>query len=479
MKDSVTIEIPEVGNFSECKIFRVPRRLRSLNEKAFTPQIVSIGPFHHGKKELEGMESYKEKYCEKFLERTKTKKEELLSYTIKSKQSDKVKDTYAGTIKVINNFAEMILIDACFIFELFSRLDDENFKKDQDYILKTPWLLNTVAMDLILLENQLPFSFLKNLYGEATKESDNIKGDDCHDPKPRKVTEKKFHKSKFKSCFRNQSRDYNSDDLSKRGESSEPLINEGNKFLDLTVCFFHEVLGITADKDKEIEHFTDLVRLSWLPAERTESEQELSEEKEKIKRHNHLYSATKLDKAGLNFVLADSEKPVQPRLGDVRISSGPWYKYIPRCRSCKQLELSQLKIEDSTECLMRNVIALEHCLYPNHGYICDYIYLMNELIDTAEDVELLVKKKIVKNLLGSSQDAADLVNKLCDEMMQPKFIHSYLCKTLDDFYEGCWNNNMATIRRVYFKDLWTFSSSVVGLCVFILTIIVTIQQLSK
>ena len=39
-----------------CSICRVPEKLRRLNENAYTPRVVSIGPFHHGKESLKPME---------------------------------------------------------------------------------------------------------------------------------------------------------------------------------------------------------------------------------------------------------------------------------------------------------------------------------------------------------------------------------------------------------------------------------------
>ncbi|KAK2643489.1 hypothetical protein Ddye_025252 [Dipteronia dyeriana] len=37
-------------------IYRVSKRLRESNEKAYTPQVVSIGPLHYGTKKLIPME---------------------------------------------------------------------------------------------------------------------------------------------------------------------------------------------------------------------------------------------------------------------------------------------------------------------------------------------------------------------------------------------------------------------------------------
>ena len=54
----------------DCCIYKVPPKLRSLHEKAYTPQVVSIGPFHHGKKEFKVMEKHKLRYLQAFLDRT-------------------------------------------------------------------------------------------------------------------------------------------------------------------------------------------------------------------------------------------------------------------------------------------------------------------------------------------------------------------------------------------------------------------------
>ncbi|KAJ4724221.1 hypothetical protein OWV82_003230 [Melia azedarach] len=58
---------PLSGRNSVC---RVPERIRQSNEKAYTLQIVSIGPFHYGRAELKPVEEYKRRYLQRFLQRT-------------------------------------------------------------------------------------------------------------------------------------------------------------------------------------------------------------------------------------------------------------------------------------------------------------------------------------------------------------------------------------------------------------------------
>ncbi|KAM7486760.1 hypothetical protein LguiA_002769 [Lonicera macranthoides] len=52
---------------SERCIYRVPRDLRKLKEAAYTPSIVSIGPFHHNNKTLESMDKVKKIYMKKLV----------------------------------------------------------------------------------------------------------------------------------------------------------------------------------------------------------------------------------------------------------------------------------------------------------------------------------------------------------------------------------------------------------------------------
>ena len=62
----VTVEIEEMLAkaqpvfTTECCIYRVPRVIRQLNEDAYTPQLVSIGPFHHGNEKVLKMGGHKQ-----------------------------------------------------------------------------------------------------------------------------------------------------------------------------------------------------------------------------------------------------------------------------------------------------------------------------------------------------------------------------------------------------------------------------------
>lgn len=55
-----------------CCIYKCHEVLRKLNEKAYTPQVISIGPFHHGRENLQSMEIIKRRYLQSFIKRQDT-----------------------------------------------------------------------------------------------------------------------------------------------------------------------------------------------------------------------------------------------------------------------------------------------------------------------------------------------------------------------------------------------------------------------
>jgi hypothetical protein len=60
------------AEWREYCIYRVPTQLRrKVNEEVYTPKLLSIGPFDHGKHDLKVMENHKLKYLDNFLQRTK------------------------------------------------------------------------------------------------------------------------------------------------------------------------------------------------------------------------------------------------------------------------------------------------------------------------------------------------------------------------------------------------------------------------
>ncbi|XP_031285143.1 UPF0481 protein At3g47200-like [Pistacia vera] len=129
-------ELPQLPRSSNCCIYRVPQRLRQENEKAYAPQVVSIGPLHHGKQHLKSMEKEKQRYLKEFLERTGAKLDDLLNLITEKEQQ--LRSCYAEEIEFDHEeFVEMILVDATFIIEVLLRSQFRDLQKQEDHILKS------------------------------------------------------------------------------------------------------------------------------------------------------------------------------------------------------------------------------------------------------------------------------------------------------------------------------------------------------
>jgi hypothetical protein len=131
------------------------------------------------------------------------------------------------------------------------------------------------------------------------------------------------------------------------------------------------------------------------------------------------------------------------------------------------LEVPPLKISDSTEVIFRNLMALEKCHYPYKTYICSYVWLLDRLIDTEKDVDLLVDKKVIAHHLGSNAEVATLINKLGDQIVATtfSFYFYHIAKKLNDHYEFPLNHFLATLKREYFPNIFRGTATIVGLIV--------------
>lgn len=135
--------------------------------KLYIPDKVSIGPFHHRREQLIPMEDLKLQYLHTLLNR-KLNLEATLSKcvdTLKNLEHKArlfYKEEFACPAS--DEFVEMMLVDGGFILELFLKSSIKGLRRRNDPVFTTPGLLHRVRLDLILLENQIPFFILQELY---------------------------------------------------------------------------------------------------------------------------------------------------------------------------------------------------------------------------------------------------------------------------------------------------------------------------
>ncbi|XP_059310322.1 putative UPF0481 protein At3g02645 [Lycium ferocissimum] len=173
------IEIKETNGQDQlglhATIFKVNVGLRESNPDAYTPKLISIGPYHYKNPELGSMEKYKLLYRRRFLQRKAGLDVESCISAIEE-MKDKVLNCYDNIedldSDIISKFSEIIFLDGCFVVE-FIRECHGMIPEGEDPIINKDYMINLAYRDLLLLENQLPFFVLTKLY-YLTKEVDEI-----------------------------------------------------------------------------------------------------------------------------------------------------------------------------------------------------------------------------------------------------------------------------------------------------------------
>ncbi|KAI4332479.1 hypothetical protein L6164_017384 [Bauhinia variegata] len=385
----------------ECCIYRVPYHVRKLNVEAYIPNVVSIGPLHHYDKRLQNMERCKRVYFKQFVARTKINLEDLIGSLDETEPTLRL--SYSENLEMNKEeLVKVILVDACFIVELFWKFFYAEWTDyDLDTVLK-PWLSTNIRLDLLLLENQVPFFLLEKVYNLA----------------------------------------------STRPQGHIP------SFLELSIKYFDYYNTQELEPNFTISHFTDLLRTFNLQPSTTLP----GRAKENI---SHIQSATELLEAGVTFQVNHTSK---------------WKLDLHFEEGC--LRIPEIEIVDTTEILYLNMVALEQCHYPYSSYITDYIGVMDFLINTKNDVDILVQKKIVINRLGDNDAVAKLFNSLLKNVtiVSTNSLYFDLQTGLDAFCKKWWRKGKVTLKRDYCNNTWRTLATIGAIVILFLTFVQTVTS---
>ena len=117
---------------TSCRIYKIPNELRQGKNDVYTPKVISIGPLHHGNSRLEAMEEHKVRYLEDYLSRTAVILEHLVRFI--GDKEEIIRSCYVGDIDFSSDdFVKMILLDACFILELFLKYSYNSSERFEDF----------------------------------------------------------------------------------------------------------------------------------------------------------------------------------------------------------------------------------------------------------------------------------------------------------------------------------------------------------
>ncbi|KAL5725849.1 hypothetical protein ACHQM5_008944 [Ranunculus cassubicifolius] len=403
----------------------VPRALRKVNEDAYTPQVVSIGPYHCRAERLQIMEQHKVRYLSDFFDRKP--KNDLETFVKKLEADEEICLQFYGLSKQEDSkkFVEMMLFDGCFILELmFKHLE----YKEEEGVMRDPLfgihsMITALRVDMLLLENQFPLDILEQLFVLFTGEDDQV-----------------FNYTPFV-------------DLILNFFNFQSLVNIAN---DLP-----RDKGEGTDEGHGIMHFLDLLRECCLPTFPIPPEDTPTED---YKDHNFIPSATELHEAGIKFKKVDGNCFLDLKFSSRRTGLTTWGIF----------EIPPLTVQDTTEVIFRNLIAFEQCYKPSgKQHLSHYMALLDFLINSPKDVALLRRTGIINNLLGDNEQVSALFNRIFVgvTVFAGNFSFDMLCKDVTVYYNTPWHSFQAMLDREYFYSPWSTASSIAVIIVVVCTII--------
>ncbi|KAL8534011.1 hypothetical protein ACS0TY_010139 [Phlomoides rotata] len=401
---SLRMELTQLSTQASHSIYKVPKLLRDVNSKAYEPQIITIGPYHHGKDEYKPMEEVKLRYMQSLLARKPDVGLERYLSIIAGLEK-KVRDCYAETIRFnVADFIKMLVLDGCFIIGL---IGESTIHNDRTF----PGL----KWDLVLLENQIPFFVLCELF-------DLIQGPDQHTLLMRRVLDY------FEYVF------------------------PGN------------VLYKPEKRSEEVKHILDLIHSNWCP-----SPHNISTATQASSITSFLIpTAAQLKDANVKFERKEYDRDSET----FRESRGTTVFDVEFNQDNGVMSMPALVITDGTESLLRNLIAYEQ-FFPTHepAPVTDYALLLDCLVNSSKDVQILSQHGIIQNFVSSDQAVADIVNRLTLKISHyvDNMMYVDIFNRINTHHKNRWNRAMAVYHRDYFSSPWAYVSFVAALVLLLLT----------
>ncbi|KAI3836085.1 hypothetical protein MKW98_016389 [Papaver atlanticum] len=136
------------------------------------------------------------------------------------------------------------------------------------------------------------------------------------------------------------------------------------------------------------------------------------------------------------------------------------------------LKLPVVDIDDTTESKLLNLMAFERFHVGAGNEVTSYVYFMDNIIDSSEDVKILKSSGVLINSIGSDKAVARLFNELTKDAMpdSENMLEKVVQKQLDKHCRNKWNEWRATLNHTYFKNPWALLSLLAAVLLLALTI---------
>nr|XP_043633379.1 UPF0481 protein At3g47200-like [Erigeron canadensis] len=405
------------------KIPRVPGSIREKQdyyEKYFVPKFISIGPYHFRKNKPMLFEKRKPDFAMKLFSNDKAAVKRLYE---KLAQPEMVKD-----LRSYYDQQHMMTSSCLFSDSEFTKmmLLDE-FKSNEVFFIRR---------DLYLLENQIPFKVLKEVMMMM---------------KPTSMF------TYIEQFFKNSS-----------------LLEFIKPFIDMSSFVIR-----AAPKRKWLDRFK--IR------RRSTTNEDISDEFERQEKEpDHLLGALHGEHARIVKVPTESYKfngcnfrsvnelayvgihfkPIIDTLSMTHIEfvKSSWWGFSAN------VKLPPIAVSDYTRPMLLNMMAYETCKCSiDCSWVKSYVYLLGSLIDDAEDVKILRKAWVLKNLLASDQEVVKLFDEIGVDLVENCFEYLEVKYKIQKHLESWTNTLFSQLKNEYVKSPWAFLALLGALIALFLT----------
>ncbi|KAJ3709181.1 hypothetical protein LUZ61_012886 [Rhynchospora tenuis] len=420
------------GKANQCRpitIFRLPMYIRSKNKALHEPKLVSIGPYYHNTEPLRTLEEHKCWGLRDFIE---THCVNLPNCIQKIEALEAVaRQCYSETLSLgRDEFVQMLILDGCFILEFirkhYGNVPDSFFDIERNKA--------TILNDILLVENQIPFFILHELFNIATNSAS------CSEI----------------SC---KFRDLIFGLLPPQILWRQPQIS--CKKIHHLLHFYYLCMvphpGSMRPANRSFSYKTssgDKVTLSGIEQSNLTKGKNYNTERDKPL---GIPSVNELHEAGVKF-----KRKRKPRhLLDITFENGV-------------MEIPALYIDDLNCVLLANILAFEQTAYGPGEIISHFVSFYDNLIDTKFDVSWLERRKILINMIGSEAEAASFFNLLGKwNLVEYSEEYQSLITKVQTYAYSLWPRYRANLMRDYFINPWTTISVVAGIVLLGLTALQT------
>ncbi|XP_077212227.1 UPF0481 protein At3g47200-like isoform X1 [Tasmannia lanceolata] len=411
-------------------IYRVPPYVRNRNSKAYGPQIVSFGPYHHGKPQLMPMEEHKVRAAHHLL-KISDKSTTTTDYVNALEEVvEELMESYDHLDlkwRDRNKFLELIFYDGCFLLEFLRKFTDKSYgqyaENDPIFSLYGFYtIFDAIFEDTLKIENQVPLLALNKLV----------------------AVEKRM-----------------------TPEESAKYIN------DLVVEFLLKSPGTTFNVkhmdlgSKTCKHMLELARMCMVG--------DLDSSNSSSQGEGSAGLMTSIDATKLNENAGVELQPCE-------------YNNLDGFAFNEEkgiLNLPLIQIYDCTESLLLNLMAFEHLHVGTIHHVSSYVIYIGGLIQSVED-SVFVKEKGIIISDHEHDHIVKLIRKLQYDMgFNPKFTFLHIIKPLNICYDNRskkrtkkWKKRLRTwysdFEGKYFDSPWSFCALVAAFVLLALTSLQTV-----